>query len=78
VNGLGYNFLQKKLYDRSYEFFQLNINNYPESFNVYDSMSDLYIAENKKEKAIECLKKELALKEIPYAREKLGKLEKNK
>ena len=78
INGMGYYYLQRKMPDRAYDFFQMNIENYPESYNVYDSMSDLYAAENNKEKAIEYLTKELTLKDLPYIRQKLNNLKKSK
>jgi len=78
INGMGYYFLQKKMFEKAFSFFQMNIDNYPESYNVYDSMSDLYVAENNKEKAIAYLEKELALKDAPYIREKLARMKGDK
>ena len=42
VNRTGYYFLQREKFDKAYEFFNLNLESYPESFNVYDSMGDYY------------------------------------
>ena len=76
INNMGYYFLQQGKYDKARSFFQMNIDNYPKSFNVYDSMSDLYTAENDKPKAIEYLEKELKLEDHPYIRKKLEDLRK--
>jgi len=78
INGMGYYFLRKKRLDKAYDFFQMNISNYPGSYNVYDSMSDLYAAKGNNEKAIKYLKKELTLKDLPYIRQKLEALNKQK
>jgi predicted alpha/beta superfamily hydrolase len=74
VNGLGYQFMNMKHYEKAKQFFKLNVKNYPESFNVYDSLGDLYVATENKEKAIESYKKALALTEYPQTRQKLNKL----
>lgn len=78
VNGLGYGFKRAKLMEKSYACFKLNIENYPNSFNVYDSMGDYYLEKGDKEKAIEYFKKVLALKDWSFTRVKLKKLEEEK
>ncbi|ESU19015.1 hypothetical protein FCR2A7T_24290 [Flavobacterium cauense R2A-7] len=78
INNIGYNFLSNKEYDKAYSFFNLNIENYPSSANVYDSMGDLYIEKKDDKKAIELFKKALSLKEQPETRKKLEKLEMGK
>lgn len=74
MNRLGYQFMNIKQYEKAEQFFKLNVKNYPESFNVYDSQGDLYVATKNKESAIESYKKALALKEYPDTRQKLNKL----
>jgi hypothetical protein len=74
VNGLGYQFMNMQHYEKAEQFFKLNVKNYPESFNVYDSLGDLYVATENKEKAIESYKKALALNDYPETREKLNNL----
>jgi uncharacterized protein len=74
VNGMGYGFMQNNMMDKAYGFFQLNIQNYPQSFNVYDSMGDWYQAKGDKEKAMEYFTKALSLSEVPFTREKLERL----
>ncbi|ULQ57103.1 hypothetical protein KJS94_02690 [Flavihumibacter rivuli] len=75
INFLGYEFLKQKHYKKSADLFRLNIDNYPESFNAYDSYADYLIAMGDREKAIEQLNKALALKENIPSRKKLAELE---
>jgi predicted alpha/beta superfamily hydrolase len=78
VNGLAYQFLGSKMLSKAFSLFELNIRNYPNSFNVYDSMGDYYSAISNKEKAIEYYEKALTLRDYPETREKLEKLKANK
>lgn len=78
INQLGYDFMQNKMFDKAFAFFRMNMDNYPKSFNVYDSMSDFYAAKGDKEKAIEYYSKALAIKNFPETREKLNKLKAEK
>jgi len=74
VNSIGYNLMQHHQLDRAFFYFNMNIQNYPNSFNVYDSMGDLYLAKGDKTKAIESFTKSLSLRETPETRKKLEKL----
>jgi predicted alpha/beta superfamily hydrolase len=74
INSLGYNFLQQKQYAKAGGLFKINVDNYPESFNVYDSYGDYFLAMDDKSKAIEYFKKSLSIKETPESRKKLNKL----
>ena len=74
MNQLGYIFLQQKDYERSELFFKVNMDYYPENFNVYDSMGDYFLAVNNKQKAVESFKKALSIKFRPDIKEKLDKL----
>ncbi|MEP6949522.1 MAG: alpha/beta hydrolase-fold protein [Ginsengibacter sp.] len=78
VNGLGYAYMQNKMFDKSFVFFKMNITNYPQSFNVYDSMGDFYDAKGDTKKAIEYYTKALTIKDLPDTREKLNKLKAKK
>ena len=78
VNGLAYNFLANKMLSKALSLFEMNIRNYPNSFNVYDSIGDYYSAISNKEKAIKYYEKALALREYPATREKLEKLKATK
>jgi tetratricopeptide (TPR) repeat protein len=75
VNGLGYQFLQMGQFEVSEQFFKLNVTNFPESFNVYDSIGDYYVAKGDKDNAIESFKKALALnKNATFSKDKLEAL----
>ncbi len=76
INGMGYEALGSKLYNKAERFFQLNIDNYPDSYNVYDSMGDYYLAVSDTANAVKCFEKALAIKENPDTRKKLEKLKK--
>lgn len=65
INNLGYRFMSKKAYDKSYALFNLNIQNFPNSANVYDSMGDYYISQSDTIKAIEYFSKAVELGDIP-------------
>lgn len=75
VNALGYNAMSKKHYASAATFFEMNIANYPNSSNVYDSYGDLLVAEKDTLKAMANYKKALALQENAYTRQKLNALE---
>jgi predicted alpha/beta superfamily hydrolase len=77
INGMGYQLMQMTKHDLARQFFEMNIEYYPESFNVYDSLGDYYVAVDDKEKAKENFKKALAIQDNPYSKEKLEKLENN-
>jgi tetratricopeptide (TPR) repeat protein len=74
INGLGYNFLQRKAPEKARAFFKLNIDQYPKSGNVYDSMGDFYSETGDKPKAREFYNKALAIQDNPDTRNKLEKL----
>lgn len=74
VNGLGYDFLRQKQYARAGGLFKINVDNYPESYNAYDSYGDYFLAIGDKSKAIGYFKKSLSKKENPESRKKLNAL----
>jgi dienelactone hydrolase len=61
VNGVGYEHLQARDIKGAIEIFKLNVAAYPNSPNVYDSLSDGYVAEGQKDLAQENASKALAL-----------------
>jgi uncharacterized protein len=75
INYMGYDFLGRKLFKTAESLFKLNVDNHPESFNVYDSYGDYYIAIGDKANAVIQLKKALAIKENEGSRKKLTELE---
>lgn len=78
INSMGYDFLSRKVYKTAESFFKLNIENYSESENVYDSYGDYFIAIGDKSNAIIQLKKALSIKENEVSRKKLSELEETK
>lgn len=74
VNSLGYQLMSEGRINKASDFFQLNITNFPASFNVYDSMGDFYQETGNLSKAIELYTKALTIKEISDTRKKLQKL----
>lgn len=78
VNYIGYDFLGRKLYKSAGSLFKLNVDNYPESRNVYDSYGDYFVAIGDKENAIIQFKKSLSIQENESTRKKLTELETGK
>jgi uncharacterized protein len=78
INYMGYDFLGRKMYKTAERLFKLNVDNFPESFNVYDSYGDYFVAVNDKENAILQFKKALSIKENEGSRKKLTELEGDK
>jgi tetratricopeptide (TPR) repeat protein len=61
INGFGYGFLRAKKLPEAIAYFKLNIEFYPQSFNVYDSLAEAYMANGDKELAIANYRKSLEL-----------------
>jgi predicted alpha/beta superfamily hydrolase len=76
INDIGFTLLENKQFKKAAEAFNLNIKNHPESFGVYDSMGDFYVAIGNTKKAIENYKKAVSLNIDSYAKYKLKELEK--
>jgi uncharacterized protein len=76
INELGYASIAEKMLDKAYTFFNMNVRNYPQSSNVYDSMGDFYSIKGDKGKSIEYYEKALTLRNTPHTREKLERLKK--
>jgi predicted alpha/beta superfamily hydrolase len=67
--------LYYKMYDAALYLYKLNVANYPESYNVYNSIGDYYIATGDKASAINNYQKALSIKEVSAVRQKLEKLQ---
>jgi CubicO group peptidase (beta-lactamase class C family) len=77
LNRLGYGFLREKKLPEALAYFKLNVEFYPGSSNVYDSLGEAYLANGEKELAITNYKKSLELNpKNNNAVEVLKKLEK--
>jgi uncharacterized protein len=71
INYLGYDAMFKKQYNRAEALFQLNIENYPNSNNVYDSYADYLLAKHDSINAITYYRKSLAIKNDVATQSKL-------
>ncbi|HVV05084.1 MAG TPA: alpha/beta hydrolase-fold protein [Puia sp.] len=74
INNTGYQLMGNHQLDRAAYYFHLNMDNYPNSFNVYDSMGDLLVARTEKDSAMKCYQKALQLRDNPDTRKKLQDL----
>jgi predicted alpha/beta superfamily hydrolase len=75
VNSLAYqSIIFFKNFIAAGNLFRMNVENYPNSANVYDSYGDYFLAVGNKTTAIEQFKKALAIKENPESRKKLNAL----
>jgi tetratricopeptide (TPR) repeat protein len=61
MNQFGYQLLGAKRFDEAIEIFKLNVEFYPASVNVYDSLGDAYQAAGRKEEAIRAYEKALSI-----------------
>ncbi|MBZ0180734.1 MAG: serine hydrolase [Melioribacteraceae bacterium] len=61
LNTLGYSLLNEKMYDEAIEIFKLNIQEYPASANVYDSLGEAYMLKGENDKAIEFYTKSIEI-----------------
>lgn len=52
LNRYGYGVLRAKRYEEAVEIFRLNVAEYPESWNVYDSLAEAYLLKGDKENAL--------------------------
>jgi tetratricopeptide (TPR) repeat protein len=75
VNGLGYFEMSNKRFTAAAALFRMNIDNYPNSSNVYDSYGDLLTAEKDTLNAIVNYKKALSLQDNAGTKQKLNALE---
>ncbi len=68
----------KENIDEAIEIFKMNVADYPESFNVYDSLGEAYMKSGNKELAIKNYKKSLELNpENENAKNMLGEINNN-
>jgi len=61
LNAVGYNLLRNDKIEDAIEIFKFNAEEYPDAFNVYDSLGEAYMKHGDKELAIQNYKKSLEL-----------------
>jgi tetratricopeptide (TPR) repeat protein len=61
LNLLGYELMGQKKLDLEVQVFKLNVEAYPDSFNVYDSLAEAYMNRGDRELAIRNFEKSLEL-----------------
>ncbi len=77
-NALAYKLMGSGKIDEAIEIFKLNIDAFPESWNVYDSLAEAYVTKGENELAIKYYRKSIELNpENNNAKEILKRLEKN-
>jgi tetratricopeptide (TPR) repeat protein len=79
INDLGYRYLSKNKLPSAITLFQINVNHYPDSFNVYDSLGEAYMKSGQITLAIDNYNKSLKINpRNENARYMLSKLRQNK
>ena len=58
---LGYRFLGEERVDQAIAVFQLNVERYPESWNVYDSLGEAFAIQGNTERSLELYRRSLEL-----------------
>lgn len=76
MNGLGYYFMRNDMMEKAVAFFDLNIQNYPNSSNVYDSRGDCFLAQGDTVKALDYFRKALEVGDNDFSQEKIDRLSK--
>jgi len=75
INSLGYLAISQHYYEKAAALFQINIDNYPNSSNAYDSYGDLFAAKKDTLNAIAYYKKALSIQDVAETKQKLNALE---
>ena len=75
INGLGYQAMGSHQYSKAAALFEMNIANYPNSSNVYDSYGDYFASGKDTVNAIAYYQKALAVREVDDTRQKLQQLQ---
>lgn len=79
LNFLGYELLGEKKIKEAVEVFKLNVREYPESYNTYDSLGEAYMLDDQKDLALENYTKSLELNpDNTNARQMIQRIKSNK
>ncbi|MCG8608233.1 tetratricopeptide repeat protein, partial [bacterium] len=79
LNRLGYHFIHSKQFAKAINVLKLNVQEYPESWNVYDSLAEAYMKNGQDDLAVRYYKKSLTLNpDNVNGLKKLEELSKNK
>jgi len=70
LNQLGYGLLDQNKIDDAIEIFKLNVKEYPESWNVYDSLGEAYMTKGDKANAVKNYERALKLNQGKNDQEK--------
>jgi len=75
LNNLGYLYLNSGKFDEAIAIFTINVEQFPEHCNCYDSLGEAYMAADMKERAIQNYQKALEINpDFPSSRDALKKL----
>lgn len=74
MNFVAQTLMRRGMNDKAYLFFKTNVENYPSSANVHDSMGDYYVKESDTVNAIKAFEKALELGASPITKKKLDEL----
>ncbi len=74
INGLGYYAISQKHYDKAVALFEMNIENYPQSGNTYDSYADALLAKKDTAGAITHYEKAWAITKSEDSKQKIDRL----
>jgi len=61
MNRIGYALLSQKMLDEAIEIFKMNVEDFPDSWNVYDSLGEAYMVRGEKDLAIKNYQKSIEL-----------------
>ena len=77
INSIGYGFMNNDMLDKASSLFDLNIQNYPESSNVYDSRGDCFLAQQDSITALKYFTKAMEVGDNNFSQEKIDMLKEN-
>ena len=78
INTIGCDFVSAKQLEKAFPFLKMNVENYPASFNTFDSFAWYYEEKGDKEKAIEYYTKALKIRDWPETRKSLSRVSEKK